>query len=65
MGCSKRSSKRKVYSITSLPDEIKKKNSNKKLNFTPNRTRKWRTKHEFSKRKEIIMIRAEINETEI
>ena len=43
MACSKRSSKREVYSNTILPQE-KRKTLNRQLNFKPKTTRKWRTK---------------------
>ena len=62
MGCSKSTSKREVYSNTSLPLETRK-ISNKQFNFTPEGTRQ-RTKPKVSRRKEIINIRAEINEIE-
>ena len=63
MGCSKSSSKREVYSYTSLPQETRK-ISNKQSNLTPKGTREKRTKPKVSRRKEIIKIRAEINEIE-
>ena len=64
MGCSKSSSKREVYSYTSLPQE-KRKISNKQSNLTPKGTRVRKTnKPKVSRRKEIIKIRAEINEIE-
>ena len=63
MGCSKNSSKREVYSNTSLPQETRK-ISNKQSNLTPRGTRERRTKPKVSRRKEIIKIRAEINEIE-
>ena len=60
MGCSKSSSKREVYSNTSLPQETRK-ISKKQPNFTPKVTRERRTdpKPKVSRRKEIIKIRAE------
>ena len=61
MGYSKSSSKREVYSNTILPQETRK-TSNTQLNFTPKTTGKTRKK--ISRRKEIIKIRAEINEKE-
>ena len=64
MGCSKSSSKREVYSNTILPQEIKKKTSNRQPNFTPKATGKRREK-KISRRKEIIKIQAEINEKEM
>ena len=51
---SKSSSKRDVYSNTLLPQETV---SNKQPNLTPKKQ-----KPQVSRRKEIIMIRAEINE---
>ena len=63
MGCSKSSSKREVYSNTSLPQETRK-ISNKQSDLTPRGTRERRTKPKVSRRKEIIKIRAEINEIE-
>ena len=68
MGCSKNSSKREVYGNTILPQETRK-ISNRQPNFTPKITGKCRTttrkkKTKISKRKEIIKIRAEINEKE-
>ena len=61
MGCSKSSSKREVYSNTTLPQETRK-TSNRQPNFTPKATGKRRKKNKISKRKEIINIQAEINE---
>ena len=61
MGCSKGSSKREVYSNKILLQEtviI----SNKQPNLTPKTARERRTKPKVSRRKEIIKIRAEINE---
>ena len=63
MGCSKSSSNREVYSYASLPQETRK-ISNKQSNLTPKGTRERRTKPKVSRRKEIIKIRAEINEIE-
>ena len=65
MGHSKSSSKREVYSDTSLPQETRK-ISNKKPNRMPKATRERRkTKPKVSRRKEIIKVRAEINEIEM
>ena len=70
MGCSKSSSKREVYSNTSLPQETRN-ISNKQLNLTPKSIRERRTttttkkKPKASRRKEIIKIRSEINEKEM
>ena len=60
MGCGKSSSKREVYSNTSLPQETRK-ISNKQHTLT---TKEEQTKAKVSRRKEIIKIRAEINEIE-
>ena len=62
MGCSKSSSKREVYSYTSLPQETRK-ISNKQSNLTP-KGKEEQTKPKVSRRKKIIKIRAEINEIE-
>ena len=65
MGCSKSSSKREGYSNTILPQETRK-ISNRQHNFTPKTTGKRRTKTpKISRRKEIIKIRAEIDEKEM
>ena len=66
MGCNKSSSKREVYSNTILPQETRK-TLNRQPNFTPKTTGKRRTKFKkkISRRKEIIKIRAEINEKEM
>ena len=66
MGHSKSSSKREVYCNTILPQETRK-TLNRQLNFTPKTTgkRTTTTKPKISRRKEIIKIRAEINEKEI
>ena len=64
MECSISSSKREVYSNTSLPQETRK-ISNKQSNLTPKGTEKEeQTKPKVSRRNEIIKIRAEINEIE-
>ena len=65
MGCSKSSSKREVYSNTILPQETRKP-LNRQPNFTPKTTGKRRTKPlNISRKKEVIKIRAEINEKEM
>jgi len=65
MGRSKSSSKRKVYSNTILPQETRE-TLNIQPNFTPETTGKRRTATttttKIIRRKEIIKIRAEINE---
>ena len=64
MGCSKSSSKREVYSYTSLPQETRK-ISNKQSNPTLKKLEKEeQTKPKVSRKKEVIKIRAEINEIE-
>ena len=63
MGCSKSSSKREVYSYTSLPQETRK-ISNKQSNLASKGTRERTNKTQISRKKEIIRIRAQINETE-
>ena len=63
MGCSKSGSKREVYSYTSLPKETRKISNNLTLCLKePEKEEK--TKPKVSRRKEIIKIRAEINEIE-
>ena len=65
MGCSKSSSKREVYSNTSLHKETGN-ISNKQPNLAPKAIRERRTKNpKGSRRKEIINIRSEINEKEM
>ena len=61
MGCSKSSSKRKVYSNTSLPQETRKISNNLHLKELE---KKEQTKPKVSRRKEIIKTRPEINEIE-
>ena len=63
MGCSKSSSKREVYSSTSLPKERRKKVNNLTLHLKK-LEKEEQTKPKVSRRKEIIKIRAEINEIE-
>ena len=61
MRCSKSSSKREVYSNTTLPQE-KRKTSNKQPNFTPKTTGKKKNKNpKVNRRKKIIKFNAEIN----
>ena len=63
MGCSKSGYKREVYSNIIPPQEIRK-TSSRQPNFTPKTTGKRRTKNpKSSRRKEIIKIQAETNET--
>ena len=62
VGFSKSCAKREVHSNTSLPQETRE-TSNKQSNFTPKASRK-RRKNPKIRRKEIIKIRAEINEKE-
>ena len=65
MGCSESSYKRDVYSNTILPQETRK-TSNRQPNFTFKTTgkRRRKTTTKPSRRKEIIKIRAEIDEKE-
>ena len=60
MRCSKSNSRREVYSYKCIHQENRK-ISNKETNFIPQGTTHRRTKPKFSKRKEIIMIRTEMN----
>ena len=66
MGCRKSSPKREVYSNTILPQETRK-TLNRQPNFTPKAIgKRRRTKYpKIIRRKEIIKIRAEINEKEM
>ena len=65
MGCSKSHSKRTVYSHTSPPQETRK-SSNKQPNLTSKEVRERKqTRPRVSRRREIIKIRAEINEIEM
>ena len=68
MGYSKSSSKREVYSNTTLPQETRK-TSNRQPNFTPKATGKRKTTtttpKKISRRKEIINFQAERNEKEM
>ena len=64
MGCSKTSSKKEVYNNTGLAQATRKL-SNKQPNLPPKAMGETRTKKpKVSRRKEIIKIRAEINEIE-
>ena len=63
MGLSKSGSNREVYSNTILPQETRN-ISNIPPSLTLKATRERRTNKKVSRRKEIIKIRAEINETE-
>ena len=66
MGSSKSNAKREIHSNTTRVQEIRQ-TLNKQPNFTPKATRERRTsklEKEVSRRKEIINIRAEINEIE-
>ena len=64
MGCSQSSSKREVFSNTSLPQNTRKV-SNKQSTLTPKGTGERRTNKTRSfRRKEIIKIREEINKIE-
>ena len=63
MGCSKSSYKRQVYNNTSLPQETRK-SSNKQAKLT-SKEREEQTRPKVSRRREIIKIRAEINEIQM
>ena len=63
MGCSKSSSKREVYSNTSLSQETRKISNNPILHLKELK-KEEQTKPKVSRRKEIIKIRAERNERE-
>ena len=62
MGCSKSSSNWEVYSNTILPQEIRKCQINNITLHLKQLEKEEQTKHKFSRGKEIINIRAEINE---
>ena len=64
MGCRKSSPKRGVYSNSILPQETRKV-SNKQPNLTPKATREGTEKPKVSKRKEIIITRADLKEIEM
>ena len=64
MGCSKSHSKRKVYSNTSSPQETRKAQINN-LTLHLKQLKREQTRPKVSRRKEIIKIRAEINEIEM
>ena len=64
MGCSKSSSKREVYSNTSLPQETRKISNNNLTLHLKELEKGEQTEPKVSRRKEIIKIRAEINEIE-
>ena len=63
MGCSKSGSKREVYSNTILPQETRKISNNLTLHLK-DLEKEEQTKPKVSRRKEIIKIRADINEIE-
>ena len=62
MGCSKSSSKRKVYGNTVLPQETRKCQINKLTLQLKQLEKEETTKPKVSRRKEIIKLREEINE---
>ena len=65
MGCSKSGSKREIHSNTGPPQQTGKPQiSNFKLHLTE-REKEQQTKPKVSRRREIIKIRAEINEIEM
>ena len=63
-GMQQKQFKREVYSNTILPQETRK-TPNRQCNFTPKTTGKRTKKPKISRRKNIIKIRAEINEKEM
>ena len=63
VGCSKSSSKREFYSYTSLHQETRKISNNLTLHLKE-LEKEEQTKPKVSRRKDIIKIRAEINEIE-
>ena len=65
MGCSKSSSKREVYSYTSLPQERRKISNKQSTLHRKELEKQEQTKPKVCRRKEIIKIRAEINEIEM
>ena len=64
MGSSKNSSKREVYSDTSPPLETRKSQRNNLTLHLKELEKEKQTKPKVSRRKEMIKIRAEINEIE-
>ena len=64
MGCSKSSSKREVYSNTSLPQKQQKSPINNLTLYLKQLEKEEQTKPKVSRRKETIKIRAEINKIE-
>ena len=64
MECSKNNSKKEVYSYTSLPKKQEKSQVNNLTLHLKELEKEEETKPKVSRRKEIIKIRAEINEIE-
>ena len=64
MGYSKSSSQREVYSNTSLPQETRKSSKKNLTLHLKELEKEEQTKPKVSRRKEIIKIRAEVNEIE-
>ena len=64
MKCCKSSSKREVYSNKNLPQETRKSHINNLTFHLKELEKEEQTKSKVSRRKEIIKIRAEINEIE-
>ena len=64
MGCSKSSSKREFYSNSISPQEQEKSQINNQILHLKQLEKEEQRKPKVSRRKEIIKIRAEINETE-
>ena len=65
MGCSKSSSKREVYSYTSLPQETRNISKNNLTLHLKQLEKEEQKNPKVSRRKEIIKIRSEINEKEM
>ena len=65
MGCNKRTSKWEVYSNTILPQETRKISVNKLMLHIKQLEKEEQAKPKVSKRKEVIDIRAEINDIEM
>ena len=65
MELGQRSSEREVYSDNSLPQETKTFSNKQSILRSLKEQEKEQAKPKFSRREEIIKIRAEINETEI
>ena len=65
MGCSKSSSKREVYSNSISPQETRKMSNKQLILHLKQLEKEEQRKPKVSRRKEIIKIRAEVNEIEM